>query len=88
MTASTDADGAAGTGMTTSTTVAGGAKIGADAVTAASATALAIGVTADAVGFTVGEGGADATQTEKATNGCGEGFENLATRSGGGQGFG
>ncbi len=60
LTASTDADGAAGTGMATSTTIASGAEICAGAVAAAPATTLAIGVTADAVGFAFGEGGADA----------------------------
>ncbi len=55
------------------------AQVRAGAMTASTATTLRIDVTADAVGFTVGQGGADAPETEQPSNGGGNSSEGLPT---------
>ena len=74
--------------MSTGTAVARCVQVGAGAMTAASTTALTADVTANAVGFAVGEGGADATQPKQTSKGGGNGFECLTARGGAGECFG
>ena len=69
-----------GTCVTTGTTVAGvAAQIGTGAMTAAATTALAVRVTADTIGFTIGKGGTNSSQAKEAANGRGsDSLESLA----------
>ena len=62
-----------------STVVHIGAQVGTGALAAGSAATLGAIVTAIAVGLTIGKGGADPTQTEETSKGCGDdGFEGVA----------
>ena len=68
-----------GAGVATGAAVAGRSQIGTGAMAAATTTALALRVTADAIRLAIGKGCTDAAQAEQTPHsGGGKGFEGMA----------